>query len=61
MRRLLKASAVLETLGETNPESLVGRRVLLRGEDGVDEYRLDEYLFQQDAFAAALMPGIPPV
>lgn len=52
MERLLKASAVLEDLGETNPEALVGRRFPLRGEDGVEEYRLDRYLIQQDAFVA---------
>jgi len=46
----VKASAVLEAFGETAPEALVGRRLPVPAEGGTVEYRISEYLIQQDAF-----------
>lgn len=60
MSTLISAPAAMEALGATQPETLVGRILPVPTEDGPVEYRLDEYLFQQNAFVATPMPGVPP-
>lgn len=47
----VKAEGVIEALGGTSPEALVGRTIPVPLEDGVLEFRISEYLFQEDAFA----------
>jgi hypothetical protein len=54
----VKASAVQEAFGETSPEALVGRRLPVPTEGGVVEYRLSEYLVQQDAFVVTRVSDV---
>lgn len=58
VNKLISAPAAMEALGETRPEALVGHTLAVPTENGAVEYRLDEYLFQQDAFVATLVPPI---